>query len=153
MAGGAGSDQESEDAEIVSSAAQHAPSLGTMGAMRAAAFSKSGGRTNQRRAKETLEARLTLPRREPESVPAAAQGKEPPILSPSTPIASESLRKSDPDMHQVVERLGYIPETLPKLEVQKMWCGKLGRVIYHAPLFCSMEVEFSSFFWGRTVRT
>lgn len=46
--------------------------------------------------------------------------------------AAERLSTEDPELKQVVDRLGYVPECFANLCVGKMFSGKLGRSLHQA---------------------
>ena len=42
------------------------------------------------------------------------------------------MKQQDPELHQVVKRLGYVPDCFEKLHLSKMFGSKLGRSIHQA---------------------
>ena len=115
---------------------EKAPNQGTMASMPAATSVAAKRKAAAKRQPRRTAARETSPSperpgsRAAPSVSGGGASRRGSTTASLDLVASERLRKADPDLHQVVERLGYMPVCFEKLTVEKMFRPNMGRSLY-----------------------
>lgn len=66
------------------------------------------------------------------SVTASKAGKLKSTSTQLDPVQAAEFRKAEPELFEVVERLGYIPDCFSNLDVFKHFSNKLGRTLHQA---------------------
>ena len=125
--------------EIVETSIASAPSLGALAAKRAAAAQAAPPKKRVKAPKRAA-ARSLSPSRSV-AVSASGTGTRKPgkgIKSSLDTEVAELFRKHDPDLHQCMERVGYIPDCFVNVTLNRMFLLNKGRSLYQACLF----------FWG-----